>query len=146
MFHFLRRVRIPGILGSRSKDRRTASRRGQQSFQPAPEPLPARVVLSSFRWIGPSSGDWDNAANWADTSGHPGIPGLYDTASIGIPTLTPNSIIVYHSATTADAVGQLYDYGSLMLWKGSLQIAESSMIGGGLYINQGATLTIRSRP
>src|SRR5262245_44029849 len=66
---------------------------GRKFFRPVIEELEARVVLSTFHWLDAVSGDFNDAAKWADQDNNPGVPGAGDDASISFSGITVTSSV-----------------------------------------------------
>jgi hypothetical protein len=64
-----------------------------------------RLLLASYVWVGGSAGDFDAAANWADSSNNPGIPGASDDITIsGDVTINVKSAAAVNTISAGSAV------------------------------------------
>jgi len=95
-------------------------RRGRFRFQPSPEALEGRIVLTAYTFINQAGGAWEVATNWSPQ----GIPTNGD--SVDIPALTGNAAVSYVGG--AHLTGLTLD-GTLDLGNGSLTVG--TVVGTG---------------
>jgi YD repeat-containing protein len=103
------------------RDRGKARRRALLMCRVGLEALENRCLLSSFQWANDVSGNWNNAANWVDQDGNPGVPGPNDDA-----TISYSDIIV--TSSQSNSVGSLNDAGALTLTGGTFAVATDSSV------------------
>jgi hypothetical protein len=113
-------------------DRRKANHPPTLPYRPLLETLEDRTVLSTFTWLSPVSGDWDNPANWAggQVPGVTGMAGVPDTrdADVVIPF---HGITVTHAASSDRIIVSLINEASLDNAAGSLQLRGGTAFDGG---------------
>ena len=116
----------------RQVEARNSSRRPARArlHIPGVELLEQRTLLSTINWINPSSGDWENPANWDLHR----LPTSADDVVINM-----SGVTVTHS-TLNDAINSLSSQDALVLSGGMLSIASTSSIDNNLTIS-GGTLT-----
>ena len=95
--------------------------------KPGVELLENRTLLSTINWINPSSGDWENPANWDLLR----LPTSSDDVVINI-----NDVTVTHS-TSNDTINSLSSQDAIVLSGGMLSIASTSSINSALTISGG---------
>jgi hypothetical protein len=93
------------------------------------ETLEDRTVLSTFTWLRPVSGDWDNPANWAGGQ-VPGVTGMPDTrdADVVIPF---QGITVTQATSSSRIIVSLVNEANLDISTGSLQLRGGTAFAGG---------------
>ncbi len=147
--HFDARTRGIAMDSSRRRTgRRRASRRGwRNAYRPRLELMEPRTLLSMMVWDGPSTGDWDMASNWMNSTNPADhhVPTSTDDASIG-----SGVVSVTHASSASDSVNGLTIRSSgttLSVSSGTLAIAAASTIAGNLTLSGGtlspaSTLTV----
>ncbi len=100
-----------------------------QSTQISGKIVGGTVSLSTVEWISTASGDWNVGSNWSTGT----VPGSNDTVIIDVPGASPTITISSgtHSVLSISASDPLSITG------GSLIVAASSTIGGGLSMTGG---------
>jgi hypothetical protein len=136
---------------SRSPRRRGAVRRAR-AYRPEFLNLESRTLLSTFTWLRPVSGDWDDPANWAggQVPGVPGMPGVPDTTNADV-IIPFQGITVTHAASTSRIVVSLVNEANLDISAGSLQLRGGTGFAGGdkpsrtdglIHVTGSGTLTV----
>ena len=110
---------------------RYSGRKAPPRAQPRLQVLEDRVLPSTVTWTNPNGGDWDTASNWSTGA----VPGAADYVVINL-----SGITITHSAAVADAINSLNSEANISISGGSLAMASTSTITGGLSIS-GGTLT-----
>jgi hypothetical protein len=112
--------------------RRRAARRRALSYRPGFDTLEDRVVLSTFTWARPVSGDWDNPANWAGglVPGVTGTPNVPDTRNADV-VIPFRAITVTHATDSVRSIVSLTSEANLDVSAGSLSLTGGNGIIGG---------------
>jgi hypothetical protein len=105
---------------------RSARRR---PLRPTVEALEDRWLLSTFTWVGGTTGDFNTAANWLNQNNANGVPGTFDTATI------PANVTV--TASQSDTVNGLTLNGTLDVQSGTFTVN-----GNGLTLASTGTLQV----
>ncbi|MGO9922159.1 MAG: beta strand repeat-containing protein, partial [Isosphaeraceae bacterium] len=122
---------------------RPLSRRLKAASKPRPqgrrqrpnvELLEERQLLATVQWISTTGGNWDDAANWSTGQ----VPGTGDDVVIDVSGATPTITI---DSTTQASVNSVECSDPLAIAGGSLSVAASSTISGGLAMTVGGSLT-----
>ena len=112
-------------------------------FRPALEGLEERVVLDAVAWNEATSGNWNIAANWLDTTtGTAKVPTSSDQVTInqsGV-TVTVNSAQSAGTLTTASGTNLDVTASTLTLAGASTLSGNLDLSGGTLTTNAGLTL------
>ena len=105
-------------------------------YRPALEQLEDRTLMDAVQWTVATSGFWDVATNWLDTTTMQNkVPTSADTVTINQPGVT----VTIRSGS--QSVGTLQSADALTITGGSLALAGNSAIAGNLTLGAGTTLT-----
>jgi RHS repeat-associated protein/uncharacterized repeat protein (TIGR01451 family) len=100
------------------------------------EPLEPRQLLATVQWISTSSGAWDVGSNWSTGQ----VPGSGDDVVINVKGATPTVTI----DSGNQSVHSLMASDPLSITGGSLTVAASSTISGGLTMTGGSLIATGS--
>ncbi len=133
--------RLCALAGRAAKNKQPlldlSNKLARRLFRPTLEGLEERVVLDAVVWNEATSGNWNVAANWLDTTtGEPKVPTSTDQVSINQAGVTVTVSSAQEADTLTTASGTVLD-----VTAGSLTVGGGSTLSGNLDLSGGTLST-----